>query len=330
MSPSGPEPPFLDQVLAEIDHEVASLRPRLDPDAAARLEAVFQRIAPVAARRHDPLSAVLAELDSRVHISPDVPVASSRAGGTAIKQVVRAGGRWYLGFVTRQVSELAETASRALHLLAQQVDGVRAEIDELRPPTDVVADLPDLHHRGAWWVATATGWIAPGTGRVLHAACGDGWLVHHLREAGADVYGVDPRPAVVGADDLRGLDVRCETIGAHLAALPRGALGAVVLSGVVESMAAPERRSMLRLLAERLQPNGVVVIHSAGQERWLAEDAPLAADLGAGRPIRPTAWEHLLEAAGFDPETHRPPSGASGSDFLVLARRSDRVRALHP
>jgi len=320
--------PYLDQVLGEIDDEARTLEARLEPATTARLEAMFQRIAPVAARRHDPLSTALAELDARVHISPDVPVASSRAGGTAIKRAARAGGRWYLGYVTRQVSELAESVSRSLHLLAQQLDGVRTEIDDLRPTTDVVVDFPDLHRADTWWVEVASRQIASGSGRVLHTACGDGWLVHHLREAGADVYGIDPRPTVFGSDDLRGLDVRCETLAGHLGGLPRSALGAVVLSGVAEAMAPPERQRALRLLAERVHRDGVVVIHSVRPHTWSAEGAPPAADLASGRPMRPGGWELLLGQAGFDAEIHLPPPGTPGTDYLVVARQSDRARSL--
>ena len=54
------------------------------------------------------------------------------------------------------------------------------------------------HNPGAWWVQAVTDGLASRHGRVLHAACGDGWLVTTLVAAGVDAYGVDPHERVPG------------------------------------------------------------------------------------------------------------------------------------
>ena len=79
--------------------------------------------------------------------------------------------------------------------------------------------------------------VAKAPGRILHAACGDGWLVRRLVAAGGDAYGVDPRARVIDAAELGALDLRGEPVGEHLRAVAAAGLGAIVLSGTVEGMA---------------------------------------------------------------------------------------------
>ena len=82
-------------------------------------------------------------------------------------------------------------------------------------------------------------------GRVLHAACGDGWLVRRIVAAGGDAYGVDPRSGVVDAAELGTLDLRDENVADHLRAVAAAGLGGVVLSGLVDGMAGGERAQLL-------------------------------------------------------------------------------------
>ena len=59
--------------------------------------------------------------------------------------------------------------------------------------------------------------VAKAPGRILHAACGDGWLVRRIAAAGGDAYGVDPRPRAVAVAELGTLDLRGEPVAEHLA-----------------------------------------------------------------------------------------------------------------
>ena len=64
-----------------------------------------------------------------------------------------------------------------------------------RIPAAGVVEFPALHHADAWWVEPTVAAVAKAPGRILHAACGDGWLVRRILAAGGDAYGVDPRSA---------------------------------------------------------------------------------------------------------------------------------------
>ena len=121
-----------------------------------------------------------------------VPVASDRSGGAAIKRSIRNLSLWYVGFVTQQINEFTSSVSRCLHVLEGRLGAVETELAAMRPAPPAVVDLTWAQHEGAWWVAPVTDALRAAPGRVLHAACGNGWLVRALAESGVEAYGVDP------------------------------------------------------------------------------------------------------------------------------------------
>ena len=155
-------------------------------------------------------------------------------------------------------------------------------------------EFPALVQADAWWVETAVAAVAKAPGRILHAACGDGWLVRRVVAAGGDAYGVDPRLRLVDVAELGTLDLRGEPVGEHLRAVAAAGLGAVVLSGTVDGMAGAERSQLLTAIGTRLAPGGTLVVHSVTTQAWESADAPPEADLAAGRPLRP---DHLVQPA---------------------------------
>ncbi|MHB8243803.1 MAG: class I SAM-dependent methyltransferase [Acidimicrobiales bacterium] len=125
---------------------------------------------------------------------------------------------------------------------------------------------------------------------VLHTESGDGSLVERLRALGLDASGADPREG--GSDGRRGpLEA--------LAAVPRGSLGAVVLSGVTDRLRPSSAHVLVRLISTRLAPEGVVVVLSANPDSAMASD-PVGADLAAGRPLHPVTWCHLFARAALE------------------------------
>ena len=90
-----------------------------------------------------------------------------------------------------------------------------------------------------------------------------------------------------------------------------------MLSGVVDGMAPGERQQLLDLVADRLAPDGVLVVHSLTPAEWASDDAPPEADLAPGHPLRARTWPALLGESGFAAEVH---PGPSGRDYLVVAQ----------
>jgi len=317
-----PEDPqaYVEQVMAEIAEEVRVRRASgdLPPKLERELDELFLAHSPVAGRGGD-LGDALRMVDAATFIDPVVPVESERAAGAVVKKGMRSLLLWYVGWLTHQMSQSASAVSRALHIVDDRLQQLERQVEGQHVPAAGVVEFPGLDGVEAWWVGPAAAAVAKAPGRVLHAACGDGWFVRRVQEAGGDAYGVDPRPRLVETASLGVLDLRAEPLGEHLRAVAASGLGGVVLSGMVEGMAAAERGRLLAAIGTRLAPGGTLLVHSVTRQTWEAPDAPPEADLAAGRPLRPEAWCRLLEQSGYE-ATAQP--GPGGDDYLVTAVRS--------
>jgi hypothetical protein len=317
-----PEDPqaYVEQVMAEIAEEVRVRRASgdLPPKLERELDELFLAHSPVAGRGGD-LGDALRMVDAATFIDPVVPVESERAAGAAVKKGMRSLLLWYVGWLTHQMSQSASAVSRALHIVDDRLQELERQVEGQRVPAAGVVEFPGHDGVDAWWGGPAAAAVAEVPGRVLHAACGDGWFVRRVEAAGGDAYGVDPRPRLVEEASLGVLDLRAEPLGDHLRAVAASGLGGVVLSGMVEGMDAAERSRLLATIGTRLAPGGTLVIHSVTRQTWEAPDAPPEADLTAGRPLRPEAWCRLLEQSGYEATAQ---TGPAGDDYLVTAVRS--------
>lgn len=308
---------YLAQVMAEIEEEVR--RRRASGDLPARVEReldeLFLEHSPVAGRGGG-MGEALRMVDAAAFIDPVVPVGSNKSGGAVVKKGIRSLNLWYVGFVTHQVSQFATAASRALHLLDDRVTELRRQLEAQRVPPAGVVESPWSVGADAWWVPAAADALGAAPGRVLHAACGDGWLVGALAGKGVDAYGVDPRPGRVDRAGEDGVDLREEALLEHLRAVEPSALGGLVLTGVVDGMTHGERDQLLACVRDGLAPDGVLVVHSLSPAAWASDAAPAEADLASGRPLRPGTWQHVLAPLGFEVAV---AEGPSASDYVVTA-----------
>ena len=298
-----PEDPqaYVEQVMAEIAEEVRLRRASgdLPPKLERELDELFLAHSPVAGRGGD-LGDALRMVDAATFIDPVVPVESERAAGAVVKKGMRSLLLWYVGWLTHQMSQSASAVSRALHIVDDRLQELERQVEGQRVPAAGVVEFPGLQRADAWWVEPAIAAVAKVPGRVLHAACGDGWLVRRIIAAGGDAYGVDPRSRLIDTAMLGTLDLRGEPVGEHLRAVAAAGLGAVVLSGTVDGMAGAERGQLLGAIGTRLAPGGTLIVHSVTRQAWEAADAPPEADLAAGRPLRPEAWCSLLDQGGYE------------------------------
>jgi hypothetical protein len=309
---------YVAQVMAEIAEEVRLRRATgdLPPKLERELDELFLAHSPVAGRGGD-LTEALRMVDATTFLDPVVPIASERAAGAAVKKGMRSLLLWYVGWITHQVSQFASAVSRSLHIVDGRLKELERKVEVQRVPSAGVVEFPALHRPDAWWVEPAVAAVAAAPGRVVHASCGDGWLVRRIVEAGGDAYGVDPRTNLgelaTGVTDLRG-----EDLADHLRAVAAAGLGGIVLSGVVDGMGSGEREQLLRLIGTRLAPGGVLVVHSVSPTAWAAADAPYEADLAPGRPLRADTWRRLLDEDGYRATV---VAGAGEADYLVTAVR---------
>jgi hypothetical protein len=325
-----PEDPqaYVQEVMAEIAEEVRLRRASSDlpPRLERELDELFLAHSPVAGRGGD-LGEALRLVDSATFIDPVVPVDSQRAAGALVKRGMRSGLLWYFGWITHQISQFASAVSRALHIVDTRLHDLERQAEERRDPGTGVVEFPGQHGPDTWWAEPAVGAVAKVPGRILHVACGDGWLVRLIEKAGGDAYGVDPRAHVIDRAELGVLDLRGEDVVAHLRAVAPAGLGALVLSGVADGLDSGSRSQLLTLVGTCLAPAGTLVVHSATRQAWDADDAPSEADLVPGRPLRAEAWVRLLEETGYEAAAHQGPTGA---DYLVTAVRAGVVSPYPP
>ena len=318
-----PEDPqaYIERVMAEIAEEVRLRRASgdLPPRLERELDELFLAHSPIGVRGGD-LGEALRQVDAATFIDPVVPVESERAAGAFVKKGMRSLFMWYVGWVTHQMSQSASAVSRALHIVDDRLKELERAVDAQKVAGGGVVDFPALAGPDSWWVEPALAALSKAPGRVLHSACGDGWLVRRLGAAGIDAYGVDPRSALVDRAELGVLDLRGEGVADHLRAVAASALGGVVLSGVVEGLGGGERTALLKDLASRIAPGGTLVVHSVTRATWEAADAPFEADLATGHPLRAETWCELLGSGGY--EASAVP-GPGGRDFLVTAVRAE-------
>ena len=319
---TGPVDPgaYVQQVMEEIAEEVRVRRASGDipPRLERELDELFLAHAPIGVRGGD-LSEALRLVDAATFIDPVVPVESERAAGAAVKKGMRTMLLWYVGWVTHQMSQSASAVSRALHIVDDHLKELERRVEAQRVPDAAVVEFPTSVGAGAWWIEPALAALAKAPGRVLHTACGDGWLVRKIVDSGVDAYGVDPRAPIVDAAELGALDLRSEPVTEHLRAVASAGLGGVVLSATVEGMAGGERTQLLKEIGTRLAPSGTLVIHSVGRASWDAADAPYGADLAPGRPLRADTWCRLLKEDGYAVNAQEGPDGG---DYLITAVRS--------
>lgn len=311
---------YLAQVMSEIDEEVR--RRRSCGDLPIRIEReldeLFLEHAPVGGRDGGNLSEALRMVDATVFIDPVVPIESAKSGGAVIKKGMRSLSLWYVGYVTHQVSHFASAVSRSLHILDDQLQEIQRELSSQQRPLSQIVEMPDSHNQDAWWVKELKSQLPVDPGRVLHSACGNGWLVKALNEIGVNAYGVDPRPGKVDETATNGLDIRQDEITHHLRSVGRGSLGCLVLTGIVDGMESMQRNELIDLINESLSPDATLFIHSMTTTAWALEDMPIEVDLCQGHPLRAKTWIGLLSPLGYEVTLKLAPSGM---DYMVTAVR---------
>ena len=309
----------LDEVRAEIADEVRRRRAagNFDVRKERELERLFHQYAPLQGRT-GALTETLRAVDATAHIDPLVPVESNQPAGALVKKTMRKAGLWYIDWIAGQTTRALSTIARSLHLIDDELTSLRERVDSISPSETPVVDAANGAGPDVWWADLVRAALGAAEGRVLVAACGDGWLVRQLVEAGQDAYGLDPRQGMIMAAEIAGLDLRDEQILSHLRSVAEARLGGVFLVGVTEAMLPAQRQHLVERLGVVLEDDAVLAVHSVHPDALRDDSLDPDLDLAGGRPLRPTTWVALLNAQGFTATVHLSPGG---TDFLVLGQR---------
>jgi hypothetical protein len=226
---------------------------------------------------------------------------------------------WDLRHLASQASGVLHATARALRLLGDRLDDLERDAPSttdrllLELGTAVGRHLPPPGE----WAAFSRGHL-PERGRVLHAECGDGWLVGALQAAGLDVYGADPDQHLVLAAPTGVVDLRVDGARDHLRALATGGLAGVILSNCVDRLPPAALVQLVDLALSRLAAEGRLVIISHHPEHWGKGQQTTLADLAGGQPWYPTTWLRVLAERGWHAVASHP---VSAEGFAITATR---------
>jgi hypothetical protein len=312
------DPVDVDGLIGEIDDEVRRRRAdgTIDPAWERELDDMFGAAAPAGVVADFPR--LLDDALRAASIDPTPPSASDRPGGEAVKRTLGRAMSWYVASVTRQVGTLGTELVEALRVLGDRV----ARLEVVAGPSAAGDDgLADPHVDVGPWVPDVRRELGDTSGRVLHAEAGDGAVVRALLDAGVDAYGVEPRPALAERANARDVDVREEGVLPHLDALGADALGGLVLSGGVDTLANVTRQAIARAARRAVGAGGACIVIASDPQRWGDGATRVAADLAPGRPWHADTWSHVLGAAGFTTRAVLDGDGVREGTVAVIAVR---------
>jgi hypothetical protein len=262
---------------------------------------------------YQPGASVLADLVQ----APD-RTGGRRTGRRGRRSAVPAGGAGD----EREKSEVEEAMGpvvEALRFLAARLSTLEARIAAQDVPVDGAAWLAPARELGDW-AGLVAAYVASRTadGTVVHADCGEGLLLRALADRGMDAVGIEPRGGVALRALERGHAVAIAEAHEHLAGLPTGSLGGMVLSGVVDRLPV---HGVLPLLAEcrRTLADGAPIVVVSEPTGAATSREALAADLVSGRPLHLATWELLLDRAGFAEVAPLSGDAAPDGRFAVTA-----------
>ncbi len=324
-----PDDPSADDATAAAGH------PPLGPDEQALL-AAFDRLEPAGSLQWGFDNAM-----RRITAPPAVPTPGAAPWKGLPEDLWNRGrsariGQRFVGDVARVLADTLASDARAatsevvgglnvatwdaLRYLAARVELLEARHNPARlEAAELATVLPDL---GEWtepvdtWLGTPDPSLA-----VIVGESGDGTLLRALRGTGRWVRGVEPRGGLVWSalaepgsgtdgDPTSPPDIVLGEMSDHLAELPAGSAGGVVLAGCVDRLDLAGKVEVVARAVRAVRSGGRVVVFATDQRAWDEALPVTARDLLPGRPLHPETWLLLLGRLGVvDLEWHRPSSG---------------------
>ncbi|MCY3967860.1 MAG: hypothetical protein OXF21_04760 [bacterium] len=248
-------------------------------------------------------------------LNPQVPI-GSRRGLRSIKWAVRKLTYWYIRFLTDQFNVFASLLVQHLRNLEarlSRLEQAAGVVDEQPVPAGlgVLPDPPELAIPVVTKVASAVN-----AGPCLVLSGGEGALVQAIGNRGLRAYGVEQHPDRVLAGLRQQIDIRSENVLAHLVGSKDAEFGAIVLTGVVETLPLKDLIGIVNQASLKLKNSGQIIVAVANP----AARSQVELELGAGLGISPATWCHLLQHAGF--EAWLEPCADARITEIVMACRT--------
>ena len=134
---------------------------------------------------------------------------------------------------------------------------------------------------------------------VLDIGCGRGEFLEALSALGIDASGVEIDGTLVDACRERGYSVEHADGLEFLASRDDGSLGGLVLIQVIEHLTRQQAVELVALAAEKVRPNGRVVIETVNPQSLYVFAHSFYVDPTHTQPVHPAYLKFLFEQAGF-------------------------------
>jgi O-antigen chain-terminating methyltransferase len=145
-----------------------------------------------------------------------------------------------------------------------------------------------------------------GRSEVLDLGCGRGEFLELMREAGVAARGVELSPELAAVCRSKGLEVDCGDLLERLPALADGSLGGVFSAHVVEHLPPERLPALIRAIAAKLRPEGVLAIETPNPECLAIFATHFYLDPTHLRPLPYRLLRFYLEESGLGRiEVHR-------------------------
>jgi 2-polyprenyl-3-methyl-5-hydroxy-6-metoxy-1,4-benzoquinol methylase len=141
--------------------------------------------------------------------------------------------------------------------------------------------------------------FASAPGEILDLGCGRGEFLEAARNAGLLARGVDLSEENVALCASKGLNATHADMFAHLESLPDRSLGGVLCSQVIEHLPPHLLPELVRLLAAKVHPGGLVAIETPNPECLAIFATHFYIDPTHTRPVPPALLCFYLQEAGF-------------------------------
>jgi len=134
---------------------------------------------------------------------------------------------------------------------------------------------------------------------VLDIGCGRGEFLELLAEFGATATGVEIDPELARDGRGRGLAISTGDGITHLAALPDGSLGAVVLIQVVEHLTPQQLIDLVVVARDKVRDGGMLVLETVNPQSLYTFAHAFYLDPTHSNPVHPAYLEFVVRQSGW-------------------------------
>ena len=134
---------------------------------------------------------------------------------------------------------------------------------------------------------------------VLDIGCGRGEFLELLAEFGAGATGVEIDASLAREGRERGLDITTGDGIAHLASLPDGSLGAVVLLQVIEHLTPQQVIDLVVIARDKVRPGGMLLMETVNPQSLYTFAHAFYLDPTHTNPVHPAYLEFVVRQSGW-------------------------------